>query len=84
MFNAYTTAPISQNGEGKTPLEKFIDRANSAGISTKETGSGGDDWEVVDGAKAKKIAEDAEDKEWYLVKKAEGVKNIGKKMDDNN
>jgi hypothetical protein len=49
-------------------LEDFIRRANDHKIGTEESGSGGEDWELMDAERAKKVAEDAEDdQEWVMV-----------------
>ncbi|KAH7384028.1 hypothetical protein DE146DRAFT_622805 [Phaeosphaeria sp. MPI-PUGE-AT-0046c] len=80
MPKAYTTFPSSQNGKGdESHAQNLIERAHKAEIRTQEHGLGGQDWEVVDGAKAKEIAKDAQDEEWCLVGMMEAEKKTRKK-----
>ncbi|OAK93854.1 hypothetical protein IQ06DRAFT_363937 [Phaeosphaeriaceae sp. SRC1lsM3a] len=75
----YDKIPSSQKGEDdSSPVEDFIDRVHKADISTQGFGSGGENWEVIDGAKVKKDAEDVEEQEWYLVGKSEAEKKVEK------
>jgi hypothetical protein len=62
----------TKTGEPRaSQLEDFIRRANELKIGTEEPGSNGENWEVMDGEQVKKVAQDAEDDEEWVVVEAE-------------
>jgi hypothetical protein len=78
MPNHTSTMDASSNGVSQ--LEDFIHRANKAKIETAENGCDHRDesWEVMDGAKVKQIARDAQDEdEWVLFGKTEAEDKRG-------
>jgi hypothetical protein len=63
-------------------IEDFLNRASMANIETGESGSG-ESWEVMDGAKAKQIAQEGQDEvEWVLVGMTEKEKEKEKRVVD--
>jgi len=59
--------PNPSSANGMSQIEDFLNRASKANIGTGEPGSG-ESWEVMDGAKAKQMAQEVEDEcEWVIV-----------------
>lgn len=59
--------PNPSSANGMSEIEDFLNCASEANIDTGEPGSG-ESWELMDGAKAKQIAQEAEDEyEWVIV-----------------